>query len=502
MQTLSDDSLIIAVNPATGAELGRINATPPEAVAGLVSRSRSAQEHWARASWPLRRDVLRRWHAILARDADALASLIRDEIGKPIGEAMAEVVTTLDMLRWTIRNAGRALAESRLPRGWQRGMLIPPARLCWRPIGVIGILGTWNYPLFLTAPTIADALAAGNGVVWKPSEQASLLGARLDQSLKSAGFPDGLVAAVQGGPEIGRALLEAPIDKGHFTGGIVAGRRVLTTLAERGIPATVELSGFDAAIVMPDAHRKTTSRCLTWAAFVGAGQTCAAVKRVYVIGDAEPWADRLADQARSLRLGDPAKAEIDVGPLISNSARERFDAFIKHAVAAGARILAGGEPLDGPGWSYRPTVLIADRDNTEAESALAGCFGPVVLLRGVADAEAAIAATNASEYGLTASVWGRDRRRARAIAERLQAGTVTINDAVAPLGHAAAPFGGTKASGFGRTHGVLGLREFAQPQAMYQRQSRGLRPQLFPYNSRIMLRGLELYRNWFHRTKS
>lgn len=502
MQTLLNDSLIISANPATGAELGRISSTPPDAVAGLVSRSRQAQEGWSRASWPLRRDVLRRWHAILARDADALAALVRDEIGKPIGEAMAEVVTTLDMLRWTIRNAGRALADSPLSRGWQRGMLIPPARLCWRPIGVVGILGTWNYPLFLNAPTIADALAAGNGVVWKPSEQAPLIGARIDQSLIEAGFPEGLAATVHGGPEVGRALLAAAIDKGHFTGGINVGRRVLTTLAERGIPATVELSGFDAAIVMPDAHRKTTSRCLTWAAFIGAGQTCAAVKRVYAIGDTEPLANMLADQARSLRLGDPAKSEIDVGPLISNPARERFDAFIKQAVAAGARILAGGAPLDGPGWFYRPTVLIADRDNTEAESALAGCFGPVVLVRSVPDAEAAIVATNASDYGLTASVWGRDRRRARAIAERLQAGTVTINDAVAPLGHAAAPFGGTKASGFGRTHGVLGLREFAQPQAMYDRRPRGLRPQLFPYNSRLMLRGLELYRNWFHRLKS
>ncbi len=423
---------LLALNPATGAELGRVETTDPADVAAAVARAKHAQAAWGEQPLRTRLAGVERWRAILARDADAWADRLRAEIGKPVSEAMTEVVTTLDALRWTVRHAGRALAEERLAHGTSRFLMVPPARLRWRPFGVIGLIGTWNYPLFLTAPALADALAAGNGVVWKPSELAPLVGRHLQQSIESAGFPDGLVTAVFGASEIGRALCEAPIDKGHFTGGITTGRRVLTTLAQRGITATAELSGFDPAIILPDAPRDSTIRALTWAAFVNTGQTCIAVKRAYVVGDPGPWAESFAVQARALRVGDPVRDDVDMGPLISSSARERFDQFLRAAIAAGAHVLAGGKPISGPGWFYEPTILLADPDNAAPEMALAGCFGPVLLIRGVPDADAAVRAANASEYGLAASVWGRDRRQARAIAARIEAGMVSINDAVAP----------------------------------------------------------------------
>src|SRR5262249_31790849 len=155
--------------------------------------------------------------------------------------------------------------------------------------GVIGMLGTWNYPLFLNAPPIAQALAAGNSVVWKASESSPSCGAMLEKSLREAGIPDGLVSVLQGGPEVGAALVESAIDKAMFTGGIENGRRVLEALGSRGIPALAELSGFDPAVVLADAPPESTVRCLTWAAYVGCGQTCVAVKRVYVVGDPRPW---------------------------------------------------------------------------------------------------------------------------------------------------------------------------------------------------------------------
>ena len=201
---------------------------------------------------------------------------------------MAEVVSSLDAVRWTVKNAGRALADERVPRGWQRVLLIPPARLRWMPLGTIGIIGTWNYPLLLNAPVIAQALAAGNAVVWKPSELASGLGRRLQDSIDEAGLPEGLVSAIFGGPEVGQALIGSGIAKAIFTGGVQSGRLVLAELGRRGIPALAELSGFDAAIVLPDAPLEATARALTWASFVGAGQTCVAVKRVYVVGVRPP----------------------------------------------------------------------------------------------------------------------------------------------------------------------------------------------------------------------
>jgi acyl-CoA reductase-like NAD-dependent aldehyde dehydrogenase len=248
--------------------------------------------------------------------------------------------------------------------------------------------------------------------------------------------------------------------------------------------------------VFPDAPRAATVRALAWSAFVGSGQACVSVKRIYVVGDAESLAEALAAQARALRVGDPGRGNTDLGPLISEAARDGFHKSIQAAVAAGARLLCGGETAPGPGWFYAPTVLLAA--TPEPEAALAGCFGPVVIVRGVPDAETAIAAANASPFGLAASLWGRDRASLVRLASRLEAGMVGINEAVLPTAHAAAPFGGTKASGFGRVHGALGLREFARPLVIHAKRSGGLRPHLFPYSSRT--EGLlALYRKVFHR---
>jgi acyl-CoA reductase-like NAD-dependent aldehyde dehydrogenase len=410
-----------------------------------------------------------------------------------------DVVTTLDALRWTIKNGGKTLRAQRLGPGWQRWLFLPGGVLQWVPFGVVGMLGTWNYPLFLNAPPIAQALAAGNALVWKPSELAPLCGRKLEQSLVEAGIPDDVATAVHGGADVGKALVDSELDKGMFTGGVENGRRVLAALGRHGTPALAELSGFDPAIVLGDAPKESTIRALTWAAFVGCGQTCVAVKRVYVVGDAAPWAERLAAAARGLNVGDPRSSGVDVGPMISAAARERFHQMIQAATTAGGTLLAGGEPLGQAGWFYAPTVILADADSTGPEDALAGSFGPVVVVRGVADSQAAVAAANRSPFALAASVWGRDTREARVLAGRIQAGMVSINDAVTPTGHAAAPFGGAKASGYGRTKGTIGLREFAQPRALLHRSPGGFRPHLFPYASATFLqRFLSIYRKRFH----
>lgn len=499
------DSVLISHNPASGLELGRVAMTRPEDVAGIVARARCAQSDWGRTGWGERRSLLKRLRAILARDADAWAGALRDEIGKPFGEAMGEVATTLDQIRWLEKNAERALRPERIGRGIQRLMLIPPARLEWRPAGVVGIIGTWNYPLFLNAPTIAAAVVAGNAVVWKPSELAALAGERLQDAIEEAGAPEGLVAAAFGVGEVGAALTQADIDVAHFTGGIETGRKILGALGTRGVPATAELSGYDAAIVLPDAPFAKTVKPLAWASFVNAGQTCIAVKRAYIVGDefeGRRWAEAIAAEAASLRVGDPATGAVDVGPMVSPSARSRFDGYVQKAVSAGATVLAGGRPREGSGAFYPPTVLLADPENSAPDTALAGSFGPVVLVRALPTEDAAVAAANAGEFGLAASVWGRDRKRAEAVAAKLEAGMVLINDAVAPSAHAEAPFGGIKGSGYGRVHGVLGLRAFAHPVTVHRRRAGGFRPQVFPYHDAVMRKGLGAYMRLVHGRRS
>ncbi|MFO0959773.1 MAG: aldehyde dehydrogenase family protein [Isosphaeraceae bacterium] len=489
---------MISRNPATGEVIARSPCTPPDSVTAMVARARSAQGPWSSTSWTERRAALARAWRSMSAEADDWAEAIVREIGKPRDEARIEVATTLDQLRWLVRRGGRALADQKVGAGWQAFMGLGTARIRWVPYGVIGKLGTWNYPVFLNVPPIAAALGAGNAVVWKPSENANAIGLKIQGWLDRIGLPGGLMQTVVGGPEAGRALLTAGIDKAMFTGGLGGGRAILKDLGSRGIPAAVELSGFDPAIVLPDAPLSATADALAWSAFVGCGQTCVSIKRVYVLGDPLPWAQALAERAKALRPGDPSRDDVDIGPMISKSARERFDAQVHAAIAAGARILAGGSipSEDGPGAFYPPTVLLAD--NGRAEGALSGCFGPMAIVRGVDSLDRAVEAANASEFALAASVWGRDRRAARSVADRLRAGVVGINEATTTTAHAGAPFGGLRSSGFGRVHGAIGLREFAQPSAYHERRAGGFRPQLFPYGRGRLGPLLAIYRRLFH----
>lgn len=489
---------LISRNPATGEVIARTPCSPIDSIPAMVAQARSAQGPWSATTWTERRAAISRAWRSMAAEADDWADAIVREVGKPRDEARIEVATTLDQLRWLVHRGGKALADQTVGAGWQTFLGLGTARVRWVPYGVIAKLGTWNYPVFLNVPPIVSAIGAGNAVVWKPSENATAIGLKIQAWLDQVGLPTGLMQTVVGGPEAGQALLSAGIDKAMFTGGLGGGRAILRELGSRGVPAVVELSGFDPAIVLPDAPIEAAADALAWSTFVGCGQTCVSIKRIYVVGDPLPWAEALAQRAKALRLGDPADDDVDVGPMISKSARDRFDSQVRAAVDAGAKVLAGGSvpAPDGPGGFYPPTVLLAS--DPRAEKALSGCFGPVAIVRGVKDVDQAVEAANASEFALAASVWGRDRRQCRLAAQRLRAGVVGVNEATTPTAHAGAPFGGLRASGFGRVHGAIGLREFVQPSAYHERRSGGFRPQLFPYGRGRLGPLLAIYRRIFH----
>jgi acyl-CoA reductase-like NAD-dependent aldehyde dehydrogenase len=326
---------------------------------------------------------------------------------------------------------------------------------------VIGVISPWNFPFGIPLTQAATAVAAGNAVVVKPAEETPLSGAWVEEVFRRAGAPPGLVRVVQGeGHTAGDALVRAPgIAKVVFTGSTEVGRLVAEGCAERLRPVTLELGGKDPMIVLPDADLDRAVEGALWGSYTNCGQVCSGIERIYVANELyDEFVSRLSARAISLRAGRGDDPDTDIGPLISEHQRARVEELVDDAVAGGATAVAGGGrpgDLDLPGWFYAPTVLT----DVRGDARLMGeeIFGPVVTVSSFANTSEAIRRANDSPYGLGASIWTRDLRRAREIAAQLEAGSVWTNDACYSYGTCQAPWGGTKSSGYGRTHSKHGL---------------------------------------------
>lgn len=446
-------------DPSTGEVWTRYPCDGEREVAAAVARARTAQGAWRERTLAQRLAVLARAREHLFARRDEVARLITRENGKPVAEAMAsEVVTTLDILRFSTRHAAQELAPRRVRSGalalWRKRITIAQ-----EPYGVVAVISPWNYPFLLPAGIVAPALVAGNAVVLKPSELTPTSAEMLRELFLEAGVPPHVLQLVHGAGATGAALVASAVDKVFFTGSVLTGRRVAVACAERLVPYVLELGGSDPAIVLADADVEHAASGIVWGRCSNGGQTCVAPKRVYVEA---PIHDRLvaaiAQRFGRLRIGGERDGEGDVGPLIRPSHRATLDAMREDALAGGAR-LAGHSGVTGGGHgAFFPPALLVDLAPT-ARVLHEETFGPLLPVVRVRDAEEAITLANASAFGLSASVWTRDRARGRAIASRLQAGSVALNDVALVAGMAEVPHGGMKASGQGRAHGLEGLRE-------------------------------------------
>lgn len=444
-------------DPATGEVFRRWDSADEAAVAMAVARARNAQPQWAARSPEERAEVIERFRAALFRRREEVAALITREAGKPLVDALgADVTVTLDFAAWVAGAAPRFL------RGGWRGVA---GLTMWRkrvrversPLGVVGIIAPWNYPFFLPASCALPVLACGNAAIIKPSEFTPGSAAIIEELFREAGLPDGLLQVIQGDGVTGAALVRAGVDKMMFTGGEAAGRKVAIACAEQLIPCSLELGGSDAAIVLADADVRYAADGLAWTRFSNAGQTCVAPKRIFVEAPAyDAFVAAMSRAVRALKVGPGAQESSEVGPLIRPHARATIAAQCEDAVSRGATIAA---QADAPaGDCFFPPTLLTGVDDT-MRVLREETFGPLLPVMKVRDAEEAITRANRSEFGLSASVWTTDRARGLAVAKRLQAGTVLINDAIAVVGMADVPYGGVKSSGMGRMHGIAGLED-------------------------------------------
>ncbi len=482
------DSVLRPCNPATLEPVGTVPVTPPEAVAEVVAEARLAQEAWAREPLEARSRLLQRVVQALLEATDDVAATVVAETGKPVVEALAtELFVSLDNAWWLSRTASRVLR----PRRLRIPQLYLPHKRAWltyEPVGVVAVLAPWNFPFSIPFTQAATALAAGNAAVVKPSELTPLSGAWVEEVFRRAGTPPGLVRVVQGpGETTGDALLgQRGVSSIVFTGSSEVGRIIAARAAERLCPVTLELGGKDPMLVLADADVDRAVGGALWGAFANCGQVCSGVERIYVEAQLhDRFVTALADRAGSLRVGAGHDPETDVGPLISAELRDRIEALVADALDHGAELVTGGgrPDVDLPGWFHEPTVLAGEPGG--ARMTREEIFGPVVTVVSVENDEDAIARANASTHGLGASVWTRDRARARRIAARLEAGSVWTNDHAYSYGLPQAPWGGRKQSGVGRTHGEHGLHALTHVKFVDADAGRFAPPWWFPYTEPV-----------------
>jgi succinate-semialdehyde dehydrogenase/glutarate-semialdehyde dehydrogenase len=467
---------IISRAPATGEEIGRVPLTLPEEVARAVDRARAAQLAWAARSFHERGRVIMQARKLILKELEEIALLISQETGKPVAEAVAmELTPSLDLMQYFARKTETLLERERINIGLY-GWLGRMSYLVYKPVGVVGIISPWNFPWATPIDEVVMALIAGNAVVLKPSELTPLTGLKIKEVLDRASLPAGLLQVVTGDGSTGAALIGAGVNKIMFTGSVATGKRVAEAAANYLIPVVLELGGKDPMIVLEDANIENAARAAVWGAFANCGQACASVERCYVQESiALKFTDAVVAETKRLQFGTSGSgaqsagetpAYPDLGSMSSEQQLRTVERHVYEATARGAKALTGGERLadvDGP--FFPPTVLT--NVNHEMDVMREETFGPVLPIMPFKTDEDALRLANDSVYGLTASVWTNNAARGRALAERIDAGTVMINEVLYTHGIAQTPWGGVKQSGFGRTHGRAGLLELVNAQHIH-----------------------------------
>ena len=441
-----------SLEPATGAVYASFPIQDADAVQAAVERARGATNWWQGLGFTGRRAKLDAWKALLARRMPELAEVTHRENGKPVGDAQLELLLAIDHIAWAAKNARRVLGPRRVPSGLV--MANQAASLEYQPLGVVGVIGPWNYPVFTPMGSIAYALAAGNTVVFKPSEYTPAVGKWLVDSFAEVSEGHDVLQLVTGLGETGAALCRAGVDKVAFTGSTKTGKKVMAACAENLVPVLMECGGKDSMIVDDDADLGAAADAALWGGMANAGQTCIGIERVYATERAyDGFLAALTERASELEAGR------SYGNITMPSQVEVIRSHIADAVARGGTVVTGGGI---EGTLVQPTILTDVPEDSLAVQE--ETFGPTLTVTKVKDTDEAVALTNATSYGLAGSVFS--KHRGMEIARQLRSGMTSVNSVLAFAGVPGLPFGGSGDSGFGRIHGDDGLREFTRAKAI------------------------------------
>lgn len=483
-------NIIEVRNPATLEKIAELPVAAKAAVAEAVGRGRQAQAMWQKRSLDERAKELLRFRDLLIDQQEKIVDILISETGRPRAEAYgSELFYLYDAIGFWAKNAQKYLKPERLRPHLIKGKKVFST---YSPMGVIGIIGPWNFPLILTLGEALPALMAGNSVVIKPSELTPLSLLFVAELAGKADFPPHLIQVVLGFGETGESLVDHA-DMISFTGSVETGKKVLRRAAERLIPVTLELGGKDPMIVLRDADLERAANACVWGGLMNCGQVCTSVERVYV---EEPVYDdfvkRVVAKVGKLRQG---KGDGELGSMTSEDQLRKVEAQVQEAVARGAKLLTGGRRSPAiTGLSYEPTVLV-DVDHTMALMR-EETFGPVIPIMKVKDREEALRLANDSPYGLDGSVFTKSREAGRTVVEQMQAGAVCVNDCLVNFVIPEAPMGGVKESGLGRRHGAEGIRKYCRQKTVVIDRL-GLKKEFFWFpntktKSFLLRRGLRL----------
>ncbi|MFQ6114608.1 MAG: aldehyde dehydrogenase family protein, partial [bacterium] len=452
-----------STNPRTDEIIGEFTATNPDEIPSIIQKVRGAFEHWSKLSLRTRLEIFKKAYRQFYVRQDEVARLISEESGKPLSEATSsEILPVLDCFKYYIKNVRKILRDRKvrainplfkLRRGFVR----------YEPLGVVAIISPWNYPFLLSMHHIIPSILAGNAVIFKPSEYTTLTGLKIRDIFDRAYLPKSVLEIVTGLADVGSALVKGPVDKIIFTGSTEVGKKIYQSAAKNLVPVTLELGGSDPMIVLEDANLERSVNAALWGAYSNAGQACLSVERLFVHESIKSrFIEMLVQKAQELRLGSNKVVEGDMACLANEGQFNKITSLVKDALAKGAVLELGGNPRKDLGkWYFEPTILSKVKPSMEILKKES--FGPLISVIPFSTDEEAVSLANDSEFGLSASIWTQNRRRALELTKMIQAGSVLINDVQINIAQIEAPYTGQKKSGLGVSHGPWSVLDVVRP---------------------------------------